>query len=56
MGFMYKARITGTASLEFTQAQVDDLKEENKLLRECIGDLETEMLRNKYAITKIEGR
>ena len=44
------------ASLEFTQAQVDDLKEENKLLRECIGDLETEMLRNKYAITKLEGR
>ena len=44
------------ASLEFTQAQVADLKEENKLLKECIGDLETEMLRNKYAITKVEGR
>ena len=44
------------ASLEFTQAQVDDLKEENKILRECLGDLEVEMLRNKYAITKVEGR
>ena len=44
------------ASLEFTQAQVDDLRNENQILRECLSELELEMLRNRYAITKVEGR
>ena len=43
-------------SLEFTQAQVLDLKEENNDLRHYIDSIELEVNRNMYAINKLESK
>ena len=43
-------------SLEFTQAQVDELREENKIMMQYINDMDLDIQRNKYAIDKCEDR
>ena len=43
-------------SLEFTQAELDQVKKENKQIREYLQDIELEIERNRYAITMIEIR
>ena len=45
-----------TSSLEFTQAQVEDLRKENSALQQYLDDIELEVQRNRYAIDKLEGR
>ena len=41
-------------SLEFTQAEVDQLREENKVMKKYLSDFELEIQRNAYAIQKVE--
>ena len=43
-------------SLEFTQAQMDELKEETKRILQYIDELDLDIQRNKYAIDKVEDR
>ena len=43
-------------SLEFSQGQIKDLKEENVVLREALKELTLEVDRNAYAIQKMNGK
>ena len=48
------ARAEQVSSLEFTQAQVDEIKSENKTFLLYLKDIELELQGNTYAIEKLE--
>ena len=44
------------SSIEFTQAQIDEIREENRSLHQQLADIELEVQRNKYALNTLGNR